>query len=523
MYLLGIDVGTTLIKTIVSDEEGNVVSSAEREVGVEHQKAGWAEQDAELLWKTTSESIKLALSKKGIEPGSIAGISVTGQMNCSFLIDKHGEPVRKGIIWLDSREEKEKVLRRWDEDGTSELIYKKTGHAPMACLQLLHMWWLAKNEPETLRKARIHLGCKDWIRYKLTGDEGFMDHTEASVTGLFDPVKKEWDEEILQLIGVDSSIFKPTKGSQECAGEVTAEASKETGLKKGTPVAVGAGDVCATALGAGCTEEGQGIAIIGTAGIYALTTNRPMFDPKRNWGVNCHALKDKYLLLAPSLTAGSTLKWFRDAMIPECEREKVESDGKRIYSYLDDLAAKVPPGANGLMFWPFFNGERSPINKPTARGSFMGLTLWTKREDMIRAILEGAAYSAKDNFSLFEEVQIKEIRISGGGKKSDLWCSIFADVLGYPLSITSSEEGGAMGSIILAGCASKIFDNATVGAKRIVKVEKVIEPNKENNSKYTKLFKLYRSFYTDLWDWYDNFTGTYTNEIYGGVEGEENE
>jgi sugar (pentulose or hexulose) kinase len=501
-----------LIKSIVCDLDGNVVGSAGKEMPVEYPGPGWAEQDPEGIWRLAANTIKEVIKKSRAMPEDIKGVSVTGQMNCSFLIDKNGKLARKkGIIWLDAREGKEKILKKWEKDGTSKWIYQNTGHPPAACLQLMHMYWLAKNEPETLKKAETHLGCKDWIRYKLAGEESrFMDHTEASVTGLFDPAKRKWDEEVFRLIGVDPSLFPPSKGSWEYGGEVTEEASKLTSLKRGTPLAAGAGDVCSTSLGAGCIKSGQATAIIGTAGIYTLSVDEPKLDPAQRWWTNCHAIPDRWLLLAPALTAGSTLRWFKDKMIPDKEKEWIESGGKRVYEYLDNLASSSSLGSNGVMFWPFFSGERSPINKPSARGCFIGLSLWTKRSDIIRSILEGVAYSARDNFRLFKEggVLIKEIRVSGGGKRSKLWCKIISDVLGYPLHVPKAEEMGAIGAVIEAGCVAGCFQNPSEGAQKLVNIASKVEPNMENNKKYSELFKQYQEFYSKLWAWYDEFAET---------------
>ena len=304
---------------------------------------------------------------------------------------------------------------------------------------------------------------------------------------------------------MDPGLFPEPKGSWEYAGGVTKEASEATGLKEGTPVAFGAGDVCSSALGSGCIEDKQVNVIIGTAGIYTYNTSKP--KPNRRWGIDCHAVPGKYLLLAPSLTGGSALRWFKDELMVQIERDFIEKR-KRVYECLDELAATSPPGSNGIMFWPFLSGERSPINKPNARGSFMGLALWSKRCDIVRAILEGVAYSAKDNLGLFEEsgLTIKEARISGGGKRSKLWCSIISDVVGYPLIATESEEDGALGAAIEAGCAAGTFKNPIEGAKSMVKIASRFEPNPENHNQYSKLFSLYRSYYGKLWDWYEEFS-----------------
>jgi sugar (pentulose or hexulose) kinase len=257
-YLVGVDAGTTLVKSIVCDLNGGIVASSGKEILFEYPKPGWVEQDPEEIWRAATGTIKKAIEESKVSPEEIRGISIAGQMNCSFLIDKEGKPARtKGISWLDARDQKIELLEKWKREGTLEWIYKKAGIPVITSMPLMHLCWLAKNEPETLRKAKTHLGCKDWIRYKLAGEESrFMDHTGASATGFFNPRELKWERELFELAGVDPSLFPPTRGSWEWAGAITDEASRLTGLNKGTPVAVGAGDVCAASLGAGCTENG---------------------------------------------------------------------------------------------------------------------------------------------------------------------------------------------------------------------------------------------------------------------------
>jgi len=508
--LLGIDLGTTLIKAVVFDENGNQVASNSQEVSVEYPKPGWAEQDPEALWDVTCRVVRECLSRNKIDPASISGISLTGQMHGSFLIDREGKPARKkAIIWLDTRSQE--ILEEYYRTSLADRIYDVSGWRLITSMQVMHLSWLLRNEPETIKKAKCLMACKDYIRYKLTG-EPYMDITDASVTGLMDISKGKWSSELVSELGIPEEILPEIKNSWEYAGEVTEEAAKRTGLKPGIPVAAGAGDICSTALGSGVVRPGQLCAIIGTAGIYELAADKPLKDPERKYSVAFHAIPNSWLLEAVQMTAGVALRWFRDEF---CEAEKMEAreKGVSVYAIMDREAEGSPIGANGVIFHPFLQGERSPFVKPSARGVFYGLGLWTKRADLIRAVLEGVAYAARDNIELFRGrgIEIREVRITGGGAASDIWCRIMSDVLNLKITVPVVKECGALGSAIEASIVAGINRDPVEAAERMVRIERTFTPNQQNVEKYQKLFQLYKKLYELLWNYYDEAWKTYSS------------
>ncbi|MEM4290322.1 MAG: xylulokinase [Nitrososphaerota archaeon] len=507
--LLGVDLGTMLIKGVAFTPEGEFIGSSEREVMVEYPKTNWAEQDPDMLWRETTSLIKELLKKYRINPHDIIGISLTGQMHGTFLVDKEGKPARnKAIIWLDGRTKD--IIKDYYERGLADIIYDITGWRLITSMQLMHLVWLKMNEPETLRKAKTFMSCKDYIRYKMTGTP-LMDLTDASVTGLMDIKRGEWSEEILNLTGLSSDILPEIRSSWSYAGEVSEEAARVTGLKNGTPIAAGAGDICASALGAGAVDSGQLTAIIGTAGIYELTMDRIILDNEKRYSVAYHAVPNAWLLETVQMTAGASLRWFRDEL---CFEEKIlaEERGVEAYSILDEKAMSSPLGSNGLIFLPFMQGERSPFINPDARGVFFGLGLWTRKRDLIRAILEGVAFSGRDNIELFREkkLEIREVRLAGGGAKSALWPQIFSDVLGVKVVIPKIKECGALGAAIEAGVAAGVLKNPFEGAKKMIKVEREYTPSIENSKKYERIFKLYRNLYRTLWKIYSEASVLYS-------------
>ncbi len=509
-YLLGIDLGTMLIKAVIFTADGEEVSSNGMEVGVEYPRPGWAEQDPEMLWKTTCKVIKGLLEKAPIAPEEIEGISLTGQMHGTFLVDKDGRPARKrAIIWLDSRSKE--IMNQFYERGVADTIYDVSGWRLITSMQVLHLKWLLENEKEVLERTAHFMACKDYIRFRLTG-EAAMDYTDASVTGLMDLRRATWSQEILKITGIPEGILPELKGSWELGGEVTREASSETGLRKGTPVAVGAGDICATALGAGAVNPGQLTAIIGTAGIYELTVDKPLLDEKRTYSVAYHAIPDKWLLEAVQMTAGAALRWFKDEFCGEEAREAAER-GVSPYVILDEKAAGSPVGSRGVIFHPFLQGERSPFINPDARGLLFGLGLWTGKGDVVRAILEGVAMAAKDNIEVFRQrgATVNEIRMTGGGAKSPLWSQIMSDVLGTRIRVPKVKECGALGSAIEAGVAAKVFRDPVEGAEKMVKIEKEYTPNHENTEKYQRIFRLYKKLYETIWNIYGEASELFSN------------
>lgn len=508
---MGIDLGTMLIKAAVFDFEGRMVASSGEEVGVEFPRAGWAEQDPEMLWETTCRVVRRCLSEGGIEPSRVAGVSLTGQMHGTFLIDSEGKPARsRAIIWLDTRSKD--ILDEYYREGLADEIYDVSGWRLITSMQLMHLSWLRRNEPEVLERARAFMACKDYIRFKLTGVSS-MDYTDASVTGLMDISRGRWSRELCEKLDIPFGILPEIKSSWEMVGEVTGEAAEATGLAAGTPVAAGAGDICSTALGAGVVRPGQLCAIIGTAGIYELATDKLMLDEERKYSVAYHAVPNAWLLEAVQIASGAALRWFRDELCHE-ERFRAEKEGRSAYAIMDEEALESPVGANGVIFQPFLQGERSPFVKPTARGLFFGLGLWSRRRDMIRAVLEGVAYSARDNIDLFRrKARIDEVRLTGGGANSDVWCQIFADVLNLEIKVPDCKECGALGAAIEASVAAGVYKDPVEAADRMVKVKKSFEPKKDRAEKYDKLFQLYRELYQTLWNFYDK-----AYEVYSRLE-----
>jgi len=506
--LLGIDVGTTLIKSVAFNEKGDIVGSYSMELPVEKPKPGYVEQDLLKLENAFYITIRKCLTASSISPERIGVVSITAHQHGTFLLDKNGKPVLdRAIIWPDIRTQD--ILMELCEKNLDRKIYQISGWRLITSLQFLHMMWLKRFRQDEINKARYFLSCKDYLRYKLTG-EFCTDVTDASYTGMMDIRKRTWSKELIEEFGLSYEVFPEIRDPWEYGGSVTEVASRLTGLKPGTPVVVGAGDGPLTVLGSGAVTPGQLGIIIGTAGVYGLVSNRPDLDPQMRHHVCCFPRPNTWLLLCLQMNTASALKWFKDVFGYE-EASQSEKEGLSPYSLMDIKASSSTVGARGVIFHPFLQGERSPFTKPTARGIFFGFGMWSTKSDFIRAVLEGVGFSARDNIEIFRErgYNLRGATMAGGGAKSEFWPQIFADILNLEMKIPKVEECGALGSAILGSVYLKVYKDIDKACDAMIKFKKCFHPEPTNVEKYNLIFPLYRKLYKTLWDVYDEFWKTY--------------
>jgi xylulokinase len=492
--ILAVDAGLSVNRAILFDGFGNLIAESKSELTIEQPMEGWAEQKPETIWNATRDNIRNILSKREGLSEEIIALGLTAHMHGTFLLDEEGRLAReRAIVWIDTRTGD--LINRFRRDGIEDEIFKISGWKLITSMQLLHLRWLKENEPETLRRTRCFVACKDYIRYRLTG-EILSDFTDASFTGLFDNVKRRWSEDAFHLMGLDPSIAPEIREPWEVGGFITEEAARETGLKAGTPVTVGCGDVAAMALGGGATEDFQLLANIGAAGVYERPVESPLYDwENKNYTIASHAVPGKWLLQANQMSAALTLRWFRDNIF----------SGSIPFKRFDELAAKSKPGAGGVIFHPFLQGERSPFVNPNAKGLFFGLTLKTELKDLVRAILEGVAFAARDNLELLTRVRGErkfEVIMGGGAANSREWAQILSDVTGYTVKIPKVNEIGALGAAILGSQASRLYADHKEATEKMVKLEKRFEPNSETHMKYDEIFDIYRKLYRTLEPFY---------------------
>ena len=495
-YLMGIDVATTGAKCLIADEEGTIVSSAVTEYPLHAPQPGWAEQDPDEWWRATVSSIRGAMSAKGIAGSEIAAVGLTGQMHSSVFLDGKNKVLRPAILWCDQRTGKE-VDEIHERFGGRDAFIELTLNPALTGFTLPKVLWLEKNEPETYGKVRKILLPKDYVRFRLTG-EFATDVSDASGTSMFDVRSRDWSDEILKRMDLSPDLLPAVFESSEVTGAVTGDAASGTCLAEGTPVVAGAGDQAASALSCGICIEGIVSVTLGTSGVIFASTDTAKTTPGARLHSFCHSVRGKWHLMGVMLSAGGSLKWFCDTFAA-AEKEEAAKKGTSVYDLITAKAADVPPGSQGALFLPYLTGERAPHQDPDARGVFCGLSLTHTKAHLARAVLEGVAFGLRDSLELLRDagIAINEIRLVGGGARSPLWRSIFADVFESPLSTVKVEEGAPYGALLLAGVGCKTYQNELEAAQVVRKLEKQL-PHKGNVRLYREVYERYRSLYPAL-------------------------
>lgn len=495
-YLLGIDIGTSGTKTVLFDEKGNTIASALGEYPLYQPNIGWAEQDPEDWWKATYTTIQAVISKSGVNPSEIKGLGLSGQMHGAVLLDKNHCVLRKAIIWCDQRSSSEcdqitSIIGR-------ERLIEITANPALTGFTASKIMWVKNNEPQIFEQVKKILLPKDYIRYKLTG-EFATEVSDASGMQLLDVPKRQWSGEVLSKLGIDRSFLGDVYESQEISGKVNASAAELTGLREGTPVAGGAGDQAAGAVGNGIVRPGVISSTIGTSGVVFAYSQNVTIDPKGRVHTFCHAVPNTWHIMGVTQGAGLSLKWFRDHF---CIEEKRTAELMKIdpYILMDQEAEKVDAGCSGLIYLPYMMGERTPHLDANAKAVFFGLSAKHEKQDMLRAVMEGVVYSLKDCLEIIKEmgVEISEVRASGGGGKSKLWRQMQADVFGTGICTINSSEGPALGVALLAGVGVGIYDSVAQACDATIQVKSKQDPDMALNARYAKFYQIYQRLYGSL-------------------------
>lgn len=489
MHFLGIDVGTGGTRALILDEAGRVAASATEE----HQpfaspQIGWAEQDPRDWWRACGVAVGKALAQSHLRGDQIACIGLSGQMHGAVLLDEYGEVVRPALIWCDVRTEKQ--CRELTARIGAERLIQLTCNPALANFTLTKCLWVRENEPANWSRVRSLLLPKDYVRFRLTGERA-TDVADASGTLLLDVAGRRWSKEMLQSVQMDEAILPSLYESPEICGRVSAAGAAATGLQSGTPVIAGAGDQAAGSVGMGVVSPGAVSATIGTSGVVLAATDAPALDPGGRLHTFCHAAPGRWLVMGVTQAAGLSLRWFRD-QFGRCANNQVES-----YEELTAEAAKAPPGSDGLLWAPYLMGERTPHLDPAARGMLFGLTASHTRAHVIRAVLEGVAFSLRDTFAIFQEIKVpvKRIRLGGGGARSPLWRQIQADIYGEQVEIVEAEEGAAYGAAILAGVGAKAWASVEAACNDVVRVAGGTAPESHTSQSMQKAYAVYRRLY----------------------------
>lgn len=406
-------------------------------------------------------------------------------MHGAVLLDENDHVLRPALIWCDQRTAAE-CDQLESEIGRSQII-EFTCNPALTNFTLTKLMWVRQHEPELWKRFRRFLLPKDYVRLRLTGEYA-IDVADASGTLLLDVSRRRWSDEMMHAAGLDPSCSPALFESPEVCGRVDAEGAAHTGLQAGTPVVAGAGDQAAGAVGLGVVAAGTIHATIGTSGVVFASTDRPAMDPQGRLHTFCHAVPGRWHVMGVTQAAGLSLRWFRDTF------------GSASYDELTREAAAAPAGSDGAIWAPYLMGERTPHLDPNARGALVGLTASHKRGHVVRAILEGVAFSLKDTMEIFAEmsVPVRRIRLGGGGARSPLWRQIQADIYEHDVEIVAAEEGAAYGAALLAGVGGKLWPDVDSACNAAVHVESKVSTNRDNANVLRERYTQYRKLYPAL-------------------------
>lgn len=498
VYLIGIDIGTSGTKTVLFDETGKVISSSLQEYDIIQKKVGWAEQKPESWWEATKTSLVEVVKKSAINTSEIKGIGLSGQMHGLVLLDENGKVLRDAIIWCDNRTTE--VAKEMEEQVGREKLVSITGNVAIPAFTLSKLLWVRKHEPEVYARINKVLLPKDYIRYQLTG-EFMTEVSDASGMQMLDIHKREWSDELLEILDIDKVLLAPVVESHAITGYVSSKVAIETGLSETTAVVGGAGDQAAGAIGNGIVATGDVSATIGSSGVVFAYTDEVVTDPEGRIQTFCHAIPNTWHVMGVTQGAGLSLKWYRDIFCKE-EKEIAIEKNCDVYEILTDQAREVSTGSEGLIYLPYLMGERTPHMDPYASGVFFGVRASQGKGHMVKAIMEGVGYSLLDCFELIKanNIPITSVKISGGGGKSDVWRQIHADLFDTEVKTINVSEGPALGVAILAGVGTGIYKDEKEACERIIGIKTTQAPISENVAYYKKFYPIYKILYTQLKD-----------------------
>ena len=483
MYYIGIDLGTSAVKLLLVDENGGIRNEVTREYPLEFPQPGWSQQAPEDWRKAVLEGIPALLS--GFDGSQVAGIGCGGQMHGLVVLDEQDRVIRPAILWNDGRTAAE-VDHLNNEVGKDKLS-ALTANIAFAGFTAPKLLWMRKHEPENFGKIAKIMLPKDYINYILTGVH-CCDYSDASGMLLLDVEHKRWSAEMLELCGVTEAQMPKLFESYEVVGTVKPDVARALGLSDQVRVVAGAGDNAAAAVGTGVVGEGGCNISLGTSGTLFISSERFGVDPNNALHAFAHA-DGGWHLMGCMLSAASCNKWLCDDILKNTDYAAEQKD---------ITAEKL--GRNHVYFLPYLMGERSPINDTNARGAFLGMTMDTTRSDLVQAVLEGVAFAIRDSFEVARSLglDIPSSKLCGGGSKSPLWRTIFANVLGIPLELPKTEHGPGYGGAMLAMVGCGCFESVRAAADALVEVAAVVEPEADLTARYEERYRQYRTIYPAL-------------------------
>ncbi|PLR76719.1 xylulokinase [Bacillus sp. V3-13] len=482
-YVIGIDLGTSAVKVLLINQQGEVSGEVSKSYPLLTEKSGYSEQNPEEWVNKTIKALKELIAGFDGSSENIEGISFSGQMHGLVLLDKDHQVLRNAILWNDTRTTKQ-CQDIYELVGEDRLL-TITKNPALEGFTLPKILWVKENEPSIFEKASTFLLPKDYLRYRLTS-QIHSEYSDAAGTLLLNVGEKKWSSEICDAVGLDINLCPPLLESHDFVGTITPEIASQTGLSEATKVFAGGADNACGAIGSGILEEGKTLCSIGTSGVvlsYEESNDRD-FQGKVHY-FN-HGKEDAFYTMGVTLAAGYSLSWFKDTFA-------ANEDFDVMLHGLED----VPIGANGLLFTPYIVGERTPYADALIRGSFIGMDASHKRIDFARAVIEGITFSLNESIEIFSESRknIDSIVSIGGGAKNETWLQIQADIFNAKIQKLSSEQGPGIGAAMLAAYGCGWYSSLKECADIFTQSVKIYEPIEENVKKYKELFSLYKLVY----------------------------
>lgn len=495
-YLIGCDVGTSSLKSVLIDSRGNVLGSHYKEYPTYHLQGGWLEHDPKDYWRVFKESLRVIMKQSDVKPEEIAGIGISSCGPNCVLVDVEGNNLGRCQIWMDRRgvQECDDIRALYSDDE----IYHVSANPLDPHYAAVKLLWEKNHRPQLYDRTYKMLSSCGYVNLCLTG-EFAMDYSSASIAGIaFDIVERQWRDDMHARMGLDPRKFPRLAPCHEVIGTVTARAARECGLAEGTPVVAGTVDSNAAWVSNGCVHPGEASLVMGTAGCMCIVHDEPRFT--RNMMNSIHvAHSDKYYTtLAGTACCGGLLHYLRDCFAGD-EAARLEREGHDIYDTFSREAENIAPGADGLIILPYFAGERTPLWSPIARGMAFGISLTHTRAHWVRAMMEAGIYAVYHCLKLMQASGLAlnaPVPVSEGGANSRVWRQITADVLNVDITHMKNAKGAPMGDAINAGVGVGLFDNWDV-AKDFVKGDEIHHPDPRTHALYEQYFALYRQLYED--------------------------
>ena len=484
--LLGVDIGTSSCKTALFDPEGKVVAQGGCEYPVSYPRKGWAEQDPAQWWEGVCRAVREMISDNGIDPAEIAGIGTDGQSWSAIALDREGNVLCPTPIWSDTRSEE--ICRETEDRLTAEKLFGLCGNPAKPGYTWPKILWYRKHRPEVFEKTEKILQSNSYIVYRMTG-EITQDLSQGYGLACFDMRKGCWDEEMCEALGIPRRMLPEIVPCHQIVGRLTVDAAKQMGLREGIPVAAGGLDAACGTLGAGVVSPGQTQEQGGQAGGMSICIDQYAADPRLILGF--HVVPGRWLLQGGTTGGGGALKWLRETMCPELS-----------FAEMSALAETAEPGSGGVTFLPYMAGERSPIWDPNACGVFFGLNFGVTRAQMIRACMEGVAYSLRHNLETAAEAGARAgvLRAMGGSANSRIWTQIKADVTGCGIEVPGSDTATTLGAAMLAGVGTGVWQGFEEAARQTIRVNRTYEPDPAVKEIYDRGYETYRKLYGNLKD-----------------------